>query len=127
MRNISFIGSVPCLELPIIRSIPKRKRVEDASELGRLCKLVYACDPRTNLPSGDLQVLFSDNVNPDIRDWITRQLLQPVDFNSVSSFKQGQQLDDETILSCMRKRGESSHEYISRMDDYLRSINNKEG
>ena len=127
MRNIKFIGSVPCLELPIIRSIPKRNRVEDASELGRLCKLVYAPDPRTNLPSGDLQVLFSDNVNPDIRDWITRQLLQPVDFGTVSSIKQGQQLDDDTILVCMRQRGESSHEYISRMDDYLRSIYNKEG
>lgn len=127
MRNIRFIGSVPCVELPIIRSIPKRERVEDSSELGRLCQLVYATDPRTNLPSGDLQVLFGDNVNPDIRDWITRQLLQPVDFGDVSSIKQGQQLDDDTILSCMRKRGESSSEYISRMNDYLLSINNKEG
>lgn len=127
MRNIRFIGSVPCLELPIIRSIPKCEIVEDSSELGRLCQLVYAVDPRTNLPSGDLQVLFGDNVNPDIRDWITRQLLQPVDFGGVSSIKQGQQLDDDTILSCMRKRGESSSEYISRMNDYLLSINNKEG
>lgn len=127
MRNIRFIGSVPCLELPIIRTISKCSRVEDSSELGRLCKLVYAIDPRTNLPSGDLQLLFGDNVNPDIRDWISRQLLQPVDFGSVSSYKQGQQLDDDTILACMRQRGESSHEYISRMNDYLLSINNKEG
>lgn len=127
MRNISFIGHVPCLDLVIKRSISKCKKVEDSSELGRLCQLVYAPDPRTNLPTGDFQLLFSDNVNPDIRDWISRQLLQPVDFGSVSSIKEGQQLDDDTILSCMRKRGESSFEYVSRMNDYLLSINNKEG
>ena len=100
MRNINFIGHVPCLELPVSRVIHRVKRVEDSSELGRLVKLVYAPNPRTNLPSGDLQVLFSDSVNPDVRDWISRQLLQPVNFDSVSSTIKGQQLDDDTILNC---------------------------
>lgn len=101
------------------------KRVEDSSELSRLCSLVYSSDPRTHLPTGDLQLFFSDKVNPDIKDWVSRQLLQPVEFGDVSSNVHGTQLDDDTILACMRKRGESSHEYVDRINNYLRSINQK--
>lgn len=126
MRNISFIGHDPCLDLPVFRSKPRVKIVEQESDLYRLCRLVYASDPRTNLPSGDLQLFFSDNVNPDIKDWISRQLLQPNSFGDVSSSINGKQLEDDVITACMRNRGESAQEYVERMNKYLHSINNKE-
>lgn len=98
----------------------------DDSELHRLCKLVYAKDEKTLLPSSDLMVLFSDSVPQDIANWVRQNLQSPHELNGVASVRNGQDIDDDTIIELTRGRSESSVQYIERVNDYLRRIN-KEG
>lgn len=127
MRNINFLGleNLP----PTSDLFFDTPTVVDQSELNKVCQLVYAVDERTKLPTGDLNVLFSDSVPADIADWVKRNLQQPIDVGGISSIVDGKQVDDETIAACVRERNETQIEYINRMDIYLRKLydDNKEG
>ena len=125
MRNINF-GALPPIYntyKPIETLGLGKDKVVKSSEMDQLLKLVYAPDKRTHLPSGDLQVLASDSVNPQIADWVRKQLLQPVNDNSISSSIAGQQIDDDTLLALTRNYGESSDSYINRCNNLLREWN----
>lgn len=106
-------------------SIPRSKdeSVRDDSELNRICQLVYAPDQKTGLPSSDLMILFSDSVPADIADWVRKNLQNPHEIGGVSSVVQGQDIDDDTLLELTRHRDESSVQYIDRVNNYLRKIN----
>lgn len=122
-RNYGLIHDVYNRE-----DIKVRKRVSqvDSSELTRLLKLVYVPDKRTGLPTGELTVLASDSVSPDIADWIRKQLLNPVQISGVSSVVDGHQVDDDTLLALTRNPLETDRAYISRVDGLLREWNKKE-
>lgn len=127
MRNINFLGME---NLPPTSDINfDEPTVVDQSELTKVCQLVYAVDERTKLPTGDLNVLFSDSVPADIADWVKRNLQQPIDVGGTPSVFDGKAVDDETIAACVRERNESQIEYINRMDNYLRKLysDNQEG
>lgn len=107
--------------------IHKRKASSVATtELQRLIKLVYVKDERTNLPTGELSVLASDTVSPDIVDFVRRNLLQPIGDTGLSSVVQNIQLDDDTIIQLTRNLGESDRQYIDRCDALLREWNKPE-
>lgn len=92
--------------------------VHEDSEMKRLVELVYQPDPRTGLSSSELSVLVSDSVNPQIADWVRNQILRPVPFTP-SSVKNGQQIDDDTLLALTRDFDESQSSYIDRVNDLL--------
>ena len=127
MRNINFFGME---NLPPTSDLNfDTPTVADQSELNKVCQLVYAVDERTKLPSGDLNVLFSDSVPADIADWVKRNLQQPIDVGGTTSVFDGKEVDDDTIAACVRERNETQIEYINRMDNYLRKLynDNQEG
>lgn len=96
------------------------------TELQRLIKLVYVKDERTNLPTGELSVLASDTVSPDIVDFVRRNLLQPIGDTGLSSVINNTQLDDDTIIQLTRNVGETDRQYIDRCDALLRDWNKPE-
>ena len=98
----------------------------ESSELSRLLKLVYVADERTGLPAGELSVLASDSVPPEVAQWIRTQLLNPIPDTSISSVVNNTQLDDDTILALTRIVGESDRDYIDRVDGLLRDWNKPE-
>lgn len=108
--------------------IKVRKRVSqvDSSELTRLLKLVYVPDKRTGLPTGELTVLASDTVSPDIANWVRTQLLNPLPNSGVSSVVDGHQIDDDTLVALTRNPLESDRSYIARVDGLLREWNKTE-
>lgn len=122
MRNINFFGLTGlCPNHPFVDY--NEKDCRDDSELNRLCKLVYAADERTGLPSSDLTVLFSDSVPADIAAWVRQNLQMPHNLDGVSSIKNGQQIDDDTILQLTRGKSESREDYINRVNSFLVSQN----
>ena len=91
-------NTLPCGVLPADICHKKAAENTDTSELSRLLKIVYAADKRTGLPSGELSVLASDSVPPEVAQWVRTQLLNPIPDNSVSSILGNTQLDDDTII-----------------------------
>ena len=73
-----FFKDLPCgnhfRNIPFIRA----NDPHDDGELNRLCSIIYAPDERTGLPSSDLAVMLTDKVNPQIKDWIQKQLMSPI-------------------------------------------------
>ena len=124
MRQRNY-NTLPCGVLPVDIRHKKAAENTDTSELNRLLKLVYAADKRTCLPTGELSVLASDSVPPEVAQWVRTQLLNPISDNSVSSILGNTQLDDDTILSLVRNVGESDIDYINRCDSNLREWNKK--
>lgn len=125
MRNINYTF-LPCGTIPRVRKFEKCDKPVETSDLDRLISLVYATDPRTGLASSDLSILASDSVPPEIADFVRKNLMQPV-AAVPSSFVNGEQVDDDTLFALTRNINESSRDYVDRVDNYLRSINQKSG
>ena len=124
--KVRVYNTIPAGLPPAEVVLKQREKNVDTSELSRVLKLVYAADNRTGLPAGELSVLASDSVPPEVAQWIRSQLLNPIVDNSVSSIVNNTQLDDDTILSLTRNVGESDREYIDRVDGLLRDWNKEE-
>lgn len=125
MRNLNY-STLPEGSKPSCKVIKPYSDSVDTSELARLLKLVYVPDKRTGLPTGELSVLASDKVSPEIANWVRTQLLQPIDVSSPSSIVGGTQLSDDVLLSLTRNSGESDRAYIDRVDSLLRDWNKEE-
>lgn len=109
---LSGTPRIPC-EKPVVND-----------ELSRLIDLVYKANPKTGLSESDLSILASDSVNPEIAAWVRSELLKPMDFGEKSIY-QGQQVDDETIMSLTREVGESVDDYFFRVKNYSDSLKNE--
>lgn len=81
-----------------------------------LFSFIYAPDPMTKLPTGDLQMFMSKDTNPEIRDFIQRNLMQPT-----STPPTDVKLSDDDIKALSRAPGESRSSYAARVRSYLDS------
>lgn len=95
-----------------LAAIEHKEKPSDA-----LLKLIYAIDPLTNLPTGDLQYYVSDSVNPDIKAFVLQNLM--FDASSVAQPKAPVGFSDDVAFELMRKTDESIDVYASRVNDYM--------
>ena len=86
---------------------------------GDLFDVVFGVDPRTKLPSGDLAMFMGDNVSPEVRDFISKNLMKPFDSNESGGKYDG--LNDDDISLYTRGHDESLESYRSRMYDIVKS------
>lgn len=90
----------------------------------QLLDYIYAVDPVTSLPSGDLAIYLGDKANPEIRNFIEMNLLQPLapDAGShmpdevVNKFRT---LSDDDVAFFSRSKSESREEYADRLKLYF--------
>lgn len=92
----------------------------------QLLDYIYSLDPVTSLPCGDLAVYLGDKANPEIRNFIEMNLLQPhTDGKSVVDIPQDvlnkmkSVIGDDDIVQFSRNHGESREEYADRMKLYF--------
>lgn len=107
-------------ELPIDEAILKaRQKVVDGLkavyvEKEPLLSLIYACDD-SGLPAGDLALYLGENCNPEVRDYIQKNIL----VNVSSPDLQTADLDDDVIMNLTRGVDESRQDYIARINQYM--------
>lgn len=93
---------------------------QDNSELNQLCRMVFKKDPKTNGPTGVLDVYMSDSVDPRIREFIKMNFLggnQPSALPSTDPrFKD---ISDEDIADLTRNRNETQREYVARVNNWI--------
>lgn len=98
--------------------IPVRRdeeEVHDDSELKRLCDIIYAPDER-GLVNSDISIFLSKNANPQIKDWIQRNLMSPMSFDDAP-----RDMSDDEIAQYTRGRDESTEQYAQRLNDFYQS------
>ena len=92
----------------------------------QLLDYIYSVDPVTSLPCGDLAIYLGDKANPEIRNFIEMNLLQPrSDGKSVMDIPQDvlnkmkSVIGDDDIATFSRNHDESREEYADRMKLYF--------
>lgn len=81
-------------------------------------KIVYALDPVTNCPTGDLSYLISDKANPEVKQWILDNIMIDVSAAAMPASPRG--LSDDDIASLVRDPKESTSSYLERVNNYVR-------
>lgn len=84
------------------------------SDKDRLLQVIYAPNEVTGLPSSDYALYLSENVNPVVRDYIAKNLLQPTSSKNLipSNFT-------EDVSEFMRGEYETPREYAERITPIL--------
>ena len=82
------------------------------SSLQSILDEIFAVDPLTGLPKGDIQYYLSSEGNPQVKQWIENNLLRPR-VNSGSSVPEG--VADDMIVEMSRKKDESISDYQNRL------------
>lgn len=92
--------------------------IDNSSTEKSLFDIVFSVDPDTLLPVGDIAMLLSDKTHPDVKLFIERNLMNPVDLSSDGS-GQFAGLSDDDIQHFTRGRDESYDIYRRRVWDSL--------
>ena len=80
--------------------------------------LVYAIDPITKLPTGDLNYLVSDKANPEVKQWVLQNLMIDTSGAVVPSPPRG--LSDDDIANLSRDPHEDINSYMERVNQYAK-------
>lgn len=89
------------------------------SEQPPIIRAIFEPDPVTGWPSGAIAQYKSDN-SPEVRDFIERQLLQPISNPSSPA------PDADIALEAMRQTGESIEDYFERLKKMARNEKEEE-
>lgn len=102
-QGIDFDSYVPEESIPFVKS-------DDI--LSKVFAEVFAVNPDTGLPKGDLSYYLSPNANPEIRLWLENNLLRPRMKSSGTSLEG---VTDDMINEFARSADESREDYVSRI------------
>lgn len=106
--------------------VPEKEVPCDDSELSRLCRLVFVPDPKSKMPVSSLSVVFNENVDPQIRDWVQRVLLNGGVPSGVSLGDYDRtKISDDDILELTKARDESNASYFGRVSAFIDMLNKK--
>lgn len=88
--------------------------VPDDSQLMNVLNEIFAVDPATGLPRGDIAYYLSPNGNPTIKDWLMNNLMRP----KFGIHPRNEDLTDDQIAEFSRGVDESIDSYASRLVGY---------
>ena len=92
--------------------IPDPVPVKSESDLDRILDTIFDVDPVSGLPFTDIQYYLSPNGNPEVRDWLSNNLLKP---RSDASGKSLDGVSDDLIHEFSRGVNESIDDYRERI------------
>lgn len=122
--GFNMFKSLETVDYPIIESQDSID-VVNVDPNQSLFDIVFAINPDTLLPDGDIAVFMSENTHPDVRRFIEMNLHHPTSLSGDSA-GQFSDLDDDVILELTRGSSESISDYRSRLLDYVKSQHNVE-
>lgn len=92
--------------------IPEDPYVEDNSEIARVLREIFAPDEKSGLPQGEIAYYLSPDGNPQIKEWLTNNLLKSRGF-SVGPSTDG--VTDDMLAEFSRNPNESLDSYRERI------------
>ena len=80
---------------------------------------IYAIDPISNKPTGDISAYMSDKTSPDVKAFIMQNLMQ--DMSSFANPAAPASLSEDDVLFLQRRNGESRDAYIHRVAEFVKA------
>ena len=111
-KDISNMSMFAGLSVPVNNGVVDPEYVPNESDLMNILKEIFAVDPVSGLPKGDIAYYLSPNGNPQVKLWLENNLLKPRAVSIGSSVKG---VSDDLIAECQRGTNESGHDYAIRM------------
>lgn len=108
-RRLSSTEFVPVKEKESV--LVESKKADDS-----ILSIIYGLDPVSQLPTGDLQYYVSDKANPEIKQFILDNLMRDVS-SAANPPSKINGVTDDMVLEMMRRDGESSQQYMSRLNE----------
>lgn len=99
---------------------PKKREFVNNDTADAIFDSIFAINPRTGLPDGDIAMFMSEKTSPDIREYIRTQLMSP---NGVKADTTFDGLSDDELHEFSRKDFESVTQYRDRLLNFLRESN----
>lgn len=103
---------------PVANNLEPVKFVEEdivpspESQLDIILNEIFSVDPVTGMPKGDIAYYLGENGNPQVREWIKNNLLQP---RSVITGADPQRVSDDLIAEFSRGADETNEAYAKRL------------
>ena len=79
-------------------------------------KAIYAIDPISKKPTGDISAYMSDKTSPEVKAYIMQNLMQ--DMSSFANPAAPASLSEDDVLFLSRRPGESRDAYIERIAEF---------
>lgn len=96
--------------IEVVHEAPKFEY--DDSQLKQVLDEIFAVDPVSGFPKGDIQYFLSKDGNPQVKAWLESNLLQPRATSRGSSLEG---VTDDMIAEFSRQPGESTVSYAARL------------
>lgn len=113
LRRLQKIEQSDSIESPV-RQVDVTQKPTDA-----ILKVIYAPDPRTGLPTGDIAYYVSDNVNPQIKQFILQNLM--IDISAAKNPPIPEGIDDSLAFDLSRQRLENGR--LESLQEYAERLN----
>ena len=91
-------------------------------ERNPVLNMIYAPDPNTGLPCGDLACYLGDKTSPEVREFIRLNMLQQIPDVPVLP----DELSDEDAFDFIRGKDETPAQYCQRMSAYFKNAESDE-
>lgn len=106
---------------PIIKASEPVMKEQDNEQL---FDQIFTVNPRTLLPDGDIAVFMSENTSPEVRNYISNMLMNPLP-DDASALPSGYDIDEETLVGLTRRSSETFNDYRSRVVSFLEKQKNE--
>lgn len=88
-----------------------------------LLNVLFGVDAVTNLPSSDIGMFMNKKLSSEVLSFVKDNLMQDVSSAAAVGVPVG--VDDDVVLQLSRNNGESRDSYITRVRDYVSSIDSE--
>lgn len=102
---------------PIDLDSIKFESIESSDSSRAILQAIYALDPVTRLPTGDIMCYLSSTTPPEIKQYIMDNIMIDTSSQKLPSLPDG--LDEDTVFALERRNDESVDSYRSRINDYM--------
>lgn len=102
---------------PVDLSTLEHEQVEKSDSSYAILQSVYALDPVTKLPTGDIMCYLSSTTPPELKQYIMDNLMVDTSSAQLPSLPDG--IDDDTAFALQRQPKESSDQYRLRVNNYM--------
>lgn len=100
-----------------VRSTPDPvEQVENSDPMLPILKAIYASDPVTKLPTGDIMCYMSSNTPPEVKEFILKNLQMDTSSNVLPPVPEG--IDEDTAFALTRQPKETLDSYRQRVNSF---------
>lgn len=124
-RQIQFLQRINVHPSFPVKDIKDEKQEDSRPPYEELLDMIYSIDSRTGMPKGDLAVFMNGDANPEIRDFIQKNLMmemstgdgQGLVMNDALRNSFTKNITDDDIAEFSRNANETSDEYAKRISE----------